>query len=669
MCGIFGVLTKKENSLVPEKEVADKLQSLLLLSESRGHDSSGIAVLDEKKISVFKKDLPANKLVKTPEFKELTADLSNPVSIIGHARMETNGSFTKSYNNQPVVKDDCIIIHNGIIVNVDELWKKVRGIKRKYEVDTEVIASLFRKYLESEKSIVPAIQKSVSHLKGAFSIATFFADMDYLLLATNMGSQYLLQDKDSQILIFASEKYFLEKLVEREFSTIKNKLTITQIKPGTGILVEIGSLKLHKFNLERASKKKLKNSRLKKRNIEIIDQQEVNENLPEIFKTNEKNRKRVTKIIEKEYEQNSKKIEKLQRCTKCILPETMPFIDFDDKGVCKFCRNYSKIGEQGHKALEKVAAAHRKKDGSPDCIVMFSGGRDSSYGLHYVKEELKMNPVAYSYDWGMITDLGRRNQARMTGVLGIEHILISADIQKKRENVRKNVEAWLKKPDLGTVPLFMAGDKQYFYHANQLRKQMNIDLVILCENLMERTDFKSGFCGIRPKKLKGKNFYQLTPFAKLKMAFYYGMQYLKNPSYINSSLIDSLSAFKSYYVIPHEYLSLYKYIKWEEKKVEKTLLGKKYDWEVATDTPTTWRIGDGTASFYNYIYYTMSGLSENDTFRSNQIREGDLTRKKALKIANTDNKPRLESLEWYANTIGFDLKKAIEIINSAPKLY
>jgi len=669
MCGIFGVLTKKENSLVPEKEVADKLQSLLLLSESRGHDSSGIAVLDEKKISVFKKDLPANKLVKTPEFKELTADLSNPVSIIGHARMETNGSFTKSYNNQPVVKDDCIIIHNGIIVNVDELWKKVRGIKRKYEVDTEVIASLFRKYLESEKSIVPAIQKSVSHLKGAFSIATFFADMDYLLLATNMGSQYLLQDKDSQILIFASEKYFLEKLVEREFSTIKNKLTITQIKPGTGILVEIGSLKLHKFNLERASKKKLKNSRLKKRNIEIIDQQEVNENLPEIFKTNEKNRKRVTKIIEKEYGQNSKKIGELQRCTKCILPETMPFIDFDDKGVCKFCRNYSKIGEQGHKALEKVAAAHRKKDGSPDCIVMFSGGRDSSYGLHYVKEELKMNPVAYSYDWGMITDLGRRNQARMTGVLGIEHILISADIQKKRENVRKNVEAWLKKPDLGTVPLFMAGDKQYFYHANQLRKQMNIDLVILCENLMERTDFKSGFCGIRPKKLKGKNFYQLTPFAKLKMAFYYGMQYLKNPSYINSSLIDSLSAFKSYYVIPHEYLSLYKYIKWEEKKVEKTLLGKKYDWEVATDTPTTWRIGDGTASFYNYIYYTMSGLSENDTFRSNQIREGDLTRKKALKIANTDNKPRLESLEWYANTIGFDLKKAIEIINSAPKLY
>jgi glucosamine--fructose-6-phosphate aminotransferase (isomerizing) len=41
------------------------------------------------------------------------------------------------------------------------------------------------------------------------------------------------------------------------------------------------------------------------------------------------------------------------------------------------------------------------------------------------------------------------------GQLGVENILVSADIKKKRDNIRKNVEAWLKQPALGMIPLFM----------------------------------------------------------------------------------------------------------------------------------------------------------------------------------------------------------------------
>jgi glucosamine--fructose-6-phosphate aminotransferase (isomerizing) len=357
----------------------------------------------------------------------------------------------------------------------------------------------------------------------------------------------------------------------------------------------------------------------------------------------------------------------LRRCTKCILPETMPFIEFDDVGVCNYCRNYQKIELFGKEALEKEIAKYREIKDKPNCIVAFSGGRDSSYGLHYIKKELGLNPVAYSYDWGMLTDLGRRNQARMTGSLGTEHILISADIQKKRDNIRKNVEAWLKHPDLGTVPLFMAGDKQYFYYANLLKKQMGIDLLILCENLLERTDFKSGFCGIAPKQRAGKNFYSLSLKDIFKLMAYYGKGYLTNPAYINSSLVDSLWAFQSYYFIPHNYVSLYKYVKWDEETVENTL--KTYDWEVATDTPTTWRIGDGTAAFYNYIYHTIAGFSENDTFRSNQIREGVLSRDKALEIASRDNKPRPDSMAWYGETINTDMSKAVQIINQCKKRF
>ena len=78
---------------------------------------------------------------------------------------------------------------------------------------------------------------------------------------------------------------------------------------------------------------------------------------------------------------------------------------------------------------------YRKKEGL-ECIVPFSGGRDSCFGLHLIVKELNLKPVTYTYDWGMVTDLGRRNISRMCAELGVENIIIAADISKKRKNIR-----------------------------------------------------------------------------------------------------------------------------------------------------------------------------------------------------------------------------------------
>ena len=98
-----------------------------------------------------------------------------------------------------------------------------------------------------------------------------------------------------------------------------------------------------------------------------------------------------------------------------------------------------------------------------------------------------------------------------------------------------------------------------------------------------------------------------------------------------------------------------------------TLLDR-YGFELARDTRSTWRIGDGTAAFYNYIYYNVAGFTENETFRSNQIREGLLTREKALELIRTENQPRFESIQWYCDTIGISFEDTIERIRSIPHL-
>ena len=133
--------------------------------------------------------------------------------------------------------------------------------------------------------------------------------------------------------------------------------------------------------------------------------------------------------------------------------------------------------------------------------------------------------------------------------------------------------------------------------------------------------------------------------------------------------MDTFDSFLSRYLNPRkDYYHFFDFYRWDEKEIEQILLND-YDWEVSKDLKSTWRIGDGTASFYNYIYYTVAGFSEFDTFRSNQIREGMITREEALDLVNDENKPRYDSLRWYLEIVGVDYDNAISIINKLPKLY
>ncbi|MEO8840391.1 MAG: glucosamine 6-phosphate synthetase, partial [Kofleriaceae bacterium] len=86
-------------------------------------------------------------------------------------------------------------------------------------------------------------------------------------------------------------------------------------------------------------------------------------------------------------------------------------------------------------------------------------------------------------------------------------------------------------------------------------------------------------------------------------------------------------------------------------------------------TKTTWRIGDGTAAFYNYIYGTIAGFTEDEAMLSNMVREGHIDRAEAMVRGAEYSKPRWESIREYAQLIGFSVEEALQIINAAPKLY
>ena len=672
MCGILGFVISKD-AQIQAHQIKPLLDRLFLLSESRGKEASGLAVVDDRVAKILKRPVRPRLLVRSEEYRTLLrnfiasarTDRASALTVMGHARMVTNGESDIHENNQPVIKHGIIVFHNGIVVNDETIWSRLEGTRREFEVDTEVIPSLVAHYRKQNRTLVDAVRLASGHLEGANSFALLADDTDALVLATTNGSLYRASCDRGRIFLYASERYILEQILRHQ--VMRNALTdrsaIEQIKPGTGCILSLDTMMPVLFSLEEPP------------SGEVCIRsacREIRDIRPPVDFTVRKEAQPLSAIKntladEKLLSIDEGAIASLRRCVRCLLPETFPFIRFDEAGLCSVCRNYAPAHPRGRDALEELVKPHRLAGGGPNCIVAVSGGRDSTYGLHFVKKVLGMNPVAYTYDWGMVTDLARRNISRVCGALGVEHILISADIRQKRENIRQNVSAWLKRPDLGTVPLFMAGDKQFFYYASLLRRQMGLDLVLFCQNPLERTDFKSAFCGIDENHGKAIH-WDLSFLHKLQLGLYYGRQFLGNPAYLNRSLIDTAFAFASYYLIPKDFSVLFQYIGWDERVIDETL-ADVYGWERASDTRTTWRIGDGTAAFYNYIYYRVAGFTENDTFRSNQIREGLLTREEGMDLVVGENRPRVDAIKWYCRTIGIDWREAIRRIHSIPPIY
>lgn len=661
------------------------VNSIFKLSESRGKEASGLAVRFQNSIYVFKEPITSSKLVKTRQYKELFnqtlktkaydgVQLKAPILILGHSRLQTNGQSEINTNNQPVVKDGAIGIHNGIIVNDAQLWSQFSQIKKKYDVDTEVFLSLLQMYRAQGKSLVEAVKLVFGQIEGSASVALQFDDIDRFVLASNTGSLYMAFNQKCKILVFASEKYILQQVLDNKLlRSLFVGQSIKQVEAYQGYSFDFNLSKQHMFPLSNHLVETSDSAPLnsKAEIFELYDQQAP----PPIDLSQYLLHEDVKQSMVANWDALYSAENTLKRCTRCLLAETMPYISFDEEGVCSYCRDYETRGNylKGEKALEEFISQYRSKSGDPDVLLGFSGGRDSAYGLDYIKNTLGLHPITFTYDWGMVNDLARRNQARVVGKLGIEHIVISADIRTKRVNIRKNLKAWLKRPDLGMVPILMAGDKQFYYYFHKVRKQTGIKLFIFCGGYEgeEGTGlFKYGFCNVTTQGSKNalKRMTGISKKNKAKIMFYYLKQFIRNPSYINRSIIDTLFAFYSSYVLTDDYLYLFHYLDWDENNIISTIT-EKFNWEKETDTIATWRTDDGTASFYNYIYMTMTGFTEFDIFRSHQIREGKLTREQAYEIIKEENKPRFKSIEWYGQAIDFDINKAIEIINAAPKRY
>jgi hypothetical protein len=122
-------------------------------------------------------------------------------------------------------------------------------------------------------------------------------------------------------------------------------------------------------------------------------------------------------------------LRQMKRCTRCVLPETFPGIRFDKQGVCNYCHAEDRSQDlPAQKAryrtkFEKLWEQRNRNASAHDCLVSFSGGKDSSYTVALMAREYGARVLALTVDNGFVSPSALANSRRVVEALGVDYML------------------------------------------------------------------------------------------------------------------------------------------------------------------------------------------------------------------------------------------------------
>ncbi len=183
---------------------------------------------------------------------------------------------------------------------------------------------------------------------------------------------------------------------------------------------------------------------------------------------------------------------KINYCSKCILPDTRPQINFDyNKSTCDACLNVIKKNEinwQTRKKLfNKLVKDLKKKNREYDCIIPVSGGKDSTWQV-IVALEYGLKPLCVTWKTPARNNIGYKNLQNLIG-LGVNHIDFSIDPKIEKKFTLKA----FKKLGSTVIPMHMA------LHSIplQIATKFKIPLIIWGENSADEYGGENDLKGLR----------------------------------------------------------------------------------------------------------------------------------------------------------------------------
>lgn len=349
----------------------------------------------------------------------------------------------------------------------------------------------------------------------------------------------------------------------------------------------------------------------------------------------------------------------LERCVRCTLPITWETLYFDDEGVCNLCRNWEQKqqvidwGERERTLLKIFEEAKQEaiEGNRPyDCIVPFSGGKDSTFTLWAIVKKYGLKPLVVSFDHGFYRPKTLENRTRTFRKLGVDVITFTPNWQVVKKLmleslIRKGDFCWhchagvfaypMKIAVKFGIPLLIWGEGGGEYEA-----------YFKYEDLEETDEWKFNrriILGMRAEDLAG--FIGVT-LRDLEPFIYPSKEDLENAEVKSIPLGNFIpwDVKKHVEIIKRE-------LGWQEDEIESGFPGPTYE-----------KVECMFTGVRDHIKYLKRGFSRMTHLTTLDIRHGRMTREEAMKFIEKYEGQKPKSLEVFLDYIGITEEEFNKIV-------
>ena len=341
------------------------------------------------------------------------------------------------------------------------------------------------------------------------------------------------------------------------------------------------------------------------------------------------------------------------RCSNCMLPETHETISFDQEGVCNICRQHEfKQDKIDWKSKEKdliTLIDQYKGKYDYDCIIPFSGCKDSTFTLYKLVKDYDVRPLVVSYDHHFYRPKTLKNVDRVIRILGVDYIKYRTNWNVIKKTMK---ETFLRK-----------GDFCWHCHAGvfaypmQIAVKHNIPLIFWGEKSSEYTSYY-GYEEEEEVDEKRFNMWVNLGITAEDMA---GMinEPLRNLNCFRYPSLKDLRAIKCRSVC------LGSYIPWDVKKQSKLIMDELgWEGDQVEGIPSKYpyeKVECMLTGIRDYIKYIKRGYARTSHLTSLDIRNHRMKREEAEKLVETYEGKRPETLDLFLKMIDITEDEFIKI--------
>lgn len=345
----------------------------------------------------------------------------------------------------------------------------------------------------------------------------------------------------------------------------------------------------------------------------------------------------------------------LKRCTNCTLPETHETIYFDEEGKCNVCKQieFKKQNidwEKKEQDLLKILDNYRGKY-DYDCLVPFSGGKDSTWTLYVLMKKYNLRPLVMSFDHGFYRPTVEENKRNVFRALGCDVLKFTPNWHVVRKLMlealqRKGDFCWHCHTGIFSYPMHVA-------------IKYNIPLVIWGEPSAEYTSYYT----YEDEEAVDEERFNMVTNLGITAQDMIGMI---GDSITEKDLIPfTYPKEKDLRKLKYRSFCLGSYIPWDTKKQSEIIM-KEVGWrgEEVEGVPEEFnfeKIECAMQGVRDYLKYIKRGFARTSHLTSLEIRHGRMKREKAMELIKEYEGKRPASLDVFLGYVGITEEQFNEI--------